>query len=137
MQPTARAFPANAAAAIADPDLQKALGRLKGHFIDKRAQARARLPEFDALRDQAKAIKDHTLGHLDLYLERFEARVQATGGTVHWCRDAAEARQAVLAICRAANARTVTKGKTMIAEEIGLNPFLEANGIQPVETDLG
>ncbi|MEX2647873.1 MAG: LutB/LldF family L-lactate oxidation iron-sulfur protein [Alphaproteobacteria bacterium] len=137
MHSTAHDFPANARAAIADAQLQKALARLKGHFIDKRAQARAKLPEFDALRDQAKAIKDHTLAHLDLYLERFEAKVVETGGMVHWCRDAAEARAVVLGICRAVNARTVTKGKTMIAEEIGLNPFLEANGIQPVETDLG
>ena len=43
----------------------------------------------------------------------------------------------MLEICRAAGARTVTKGKSMIAEEIGLNDFLEANGITPVETDLG
>ena len=137
MTSTARDFPTNAAAAIADPALQKALGRLKGHFIDKRAAARAKLPEFDALRDQAKAIKDHTLAHLDAYLERFEARVVAAGGHVHWCADGAEARATVLDICRQAGARTVTKGKSMIAEEIGLNPFLEANGIEPVEKDLG
>jgi L-lactate dehydrogenase complex protein LldF len=31
----------------------------------------------------------------------------------------------------------VTKGKSMIAEEIGLNAHLEAAGIVPVETDLG
>jgi len=134
---TAHAFPLNAAGAIADPALQKAMGRLKGHFIDKRAAARARLPEFDALRDAAKAIKDHTLAHLDLYLERFEAQVTAAGGHVHWCRDAAEARAAVLAICREHGARIVTKGKSMIGEEIGINPFLEAHGIEPVETDLG
>jgi L-lactate dehydrogenase complex protein LldF len=31
----------------------------------------------------------------------------------------------------------VTKGKSMLTEEIGLNDFLEANNIRPVETDLG
>ena len=61
----------------------------------------------------------------------------AQGGEVHWCRTAAEARDAVLAICRAAGARTVTKGKTMVGEEIAINGHLEANGIKPVETDLG
>ncbi|MSP83633.1 MAG: iron-sulfur cluster-binding protein [Alphaproteobacteria bacterium] len=137
MESSAHAFPANVRHALADPQLQRAMGRLKGHFIDKRAHARARLPEFDALRDQAKAIKDHTLAYLDLYLERFETEVRRSGGHVHWCRDAAEARGVVLGLCREAGARTVTKGKTMIGEEIGLNPFLEANGIRPVETDLG
>ena len=40
-------------------------------------------------------------------------------------------------ICRAANARTVTKGKSMISEELGINDHLERHGITPVETDLG
>ena len=56
---------------------------------------------------------------------------------MHWCSDADEARAAVLEICREAGARTVTKGKSMIAEEIGINDHLEAHGITPVETDLG
>ena len=59
------------------------------------------------------------------------------GGTVHWCQTPAEARSTVLALCREARARTVTKSKSMIAEEMELNPFLEAHGIEPVETDLG
>ncbi len=50
---------------------------------------------------------------------------------------AEEARATVLEICRDADARTVTKGKSMISEEIGLNDHLEAHGISPVETDLG
>ena len=51
------------------------------------------LPEFEALRDQGRDIKNHSLAHLDLYLEAFEAKVVAPGGTVHWARDAAQARQ--------------------------------------------
>jgi len=137
MESTARAFKDNARAAVADPQLRRALGHVKVGFIEKRAKAAARLPEFEALRDAARDIKDHTLAHLDLYLERYEARVKACGGEVHWCRDAAAARDTVLAICRRAGARTVTKGKSMIGEEIGINDHLEANGITPVETDLG
>ncbi len=134
---TSRAFKENARLALADAGLQKALGHIKGGFIEKRAAAAERLPEFDALRDQARDIKDHVLGHLDYYLERFEARVRDGGGQVHWCRDSEAARQAVLAICRRLDAKTVTKGKTMIGEEIALNAFLEEHGIEPVETDLG
>jgi len=112
-------FKNDAAKALADPVLQKNLSRLKGNFLERRQRARESLPEFDTLRDEAKAIKDHTLAHLDLYLEHFEAQVRATGGQVHWARDAAQARAIVLDICRAEGARTVTKGKSMIAEEIG------------------
>ena len=56
---------------------------------------------------------------------------------MHWCADADEARAAVLAICQAAGARTVTKGKSMLSEECGINEHLAAHGITPVETDLG
>ncbi len=136
-QATARRFKDNARRGLADATLQAALAKMKVGFVEKRAAAARRLPEFDALRDASRAIKDHTLAHLDFYLERFEARVREHGGQVHWCRTAAEARAAILEICRSVGARTVTKGKSMIAEEIGLNDFLEKHGITPVETDLG
>ncbi len=137
MQITSPAFKDNARQALADPQLQQALGNVRSGFIDKRRVAVEALPEFDALRDSARAIKDHALQHLDLYLETYEAKVQASGGHVHWAETAADAREIILKICRSAGARTVTKGKSMITEEIALNEFLEENGIRPVETDLG
>lgn len=137
MQITSPAFKQNAHDALADAQLQKALGNVRSGFIDKRRKAADRLPEFDALRDEARRIKDHTLAHLDLYLEAYERKVTASGGHVHWAETAEDARNIVLDICRAAKARTVTKGKSMITEEIALNDFLQKNGIRPVETDLG
>ena len=134
---TSPQFKDNARRALADAPLQSALAKVKRGFIDKRAAAVAALPEFEALRDAARDIKDHTLAHLDLYLEAYEAKVTASGGQVHFARTAEEAREIILGICREAGARTVTKGKSMIAEEIGLNAHLEAAGITPVETDLG
>jgi L-lactate dehydrogenase complex protein LldF len=137
MQPTSRSFKENAHQALANANLQKALEMMRTGFPGRRAASIARLPEFDALREQGKAIKDHVLDHLDVYLETFERNVAAQGGKVHWCRTPQEARETVLAICRGLAAKTVTKGKTMIAEEIALNDYLEANGISPIETDLG
>lgn len=134
---TSPRFKENAARALADPGLQKALGTAKGAFLQRRAAAVAALPEFEQLRDIGRDIKNHALAHLDFYLETYAANVERAGGTVHWCSTAEEARAAVLAICQAAGARTVTKGKSMISEEINLNAHLEANGITPVETDLG
>jgi len=137
MQITSPAFKQNSRAALADTQLQRALGNVRAGFIDKRRKAIDALPEFDALRDSARAIKNHVLENLDLYLETYERKVIETGGTVHWAETAEDARRIALEICRAAGARTVTKGKSMITEEIGLNDFLEAEGIRPVETDLG
>ena len=137
MEPQSHAFKDNARRALGDAQLQRALGNVKDGFIRKRARAAADLPEFEALRDAARDMKDHVLAHLDLYLERFEARVKAQGGRVHWCATAEDAQRTVLEICRTHDVRTATKGKSMVAEEIGLNEALEAGGVTPVETDLG
>jgi L-lactate dehydrogenase complex protein LldF len=134
---TSPRFKENVEAALADAQLQRAVRDAGGGFVERRTNAAGRLPEFDALRDRARDIKDHTLAHLDLYLEAYEQRVTAQGGHVHYAVDAAQARAIVLDLCHRLGARTVTKGKSMVSEEIGLNQFLETNGITPVETDLG
>jgi L-lactate dehydrogenase complex protein LldF len=134
---TSPSFKENARVALADPQLQSALHGIETGIVDRRRAIVAKLPEFDALRDSARDIKNHTLAHLDLYLEQFEERCTAAGGHVHYAVTAEEARAKVLEICRETNAKLVTKGKSMIGEEIAINDFLEQNGIVPVETDLG
>ena len=123
--------------ALADPQLQQALETLQTNFSGNRQAAIDRLPEFDALRDRARAIKDRTLADLDYYLEAYEAAATAAGAQVHWARGADEAKTLIADLCRKAGARTVVKAKSMIGEEIGLNPHLEAMGLDIVETDLG
>ncbi len=137
MQVSSHDFKARADKALHDPNLRQALSAMEKGFVSKRQAAVRDLPEFDALRDRAVEIKNHVLENLDHYLERFETQVLAQGGKVHWCASPKEARETILALLRTVEARTCTKGKSMIAEEIALNPFLAANGIEPVETDLG
>jgi L-lactate dehydrogenase complex protein LldF len=130
-------FSTASAAALADAGLQKALLNVKRGFVDKRAEARARLPEFDRLREEARAIKDHTLAHLDLYLQAYEHKVIESGGIVHYAPSAADACAVILKLCREADAKLVAKGKSMVSEEIGLNAHLQEARISVVETDLG
>lgn len=137
MESTARSFVNNAHHAIEDVKLQAALARFPDGFPVKRRLAMDRLPEFDALRDDAREIKNHVLDHLDFYLERFEAKVVERGGHVHWCADADEARETLIRICREEGATSITKAKSMIGEELGVNDCLEQAGFRPVETDLG
>ncbi len=137
MHSTSPAFKKNAHDALADKQLQQALGNVRAGFIDKRTQAAERLPEFEALRDSARDIKNHVLAHLDLYLEHYETKVREAGGHVHFARTAEEACATIVEICKAQGARTVTKGKSMVSEEIGLNAAIEAAGMEAVETDLG
>ena len=134
---TSPAFKENAHNALADTQLQKALGNVRMNFIGKRAAAADRLPEFEALRNQARDIRDHVLRYLDVYLEIYERNVIAAGGHVHWARTADEACKIIVDIAKARDAKTVAKGKSMVSEEIGLNAALERAGVKAVETDLG
>ncbi len=137
LHPTTPEFKENAHRALGDAELQKALGHVRQNFIDKRKAAADRLPEFEALRDAAADLKDHVLAHLDLYLETYETRVRASGGHVHFARNSVEACRTIVDICKSHGARSVTKGKSMVSEEIGLNAAIEAAGMVAVETDLG
>ena len=134
--PTSNHFKENAHDALHDARLQRAMPYAR-NFIGRRAAAVERLPEFEALRDSARDIKNHTLAHLDLYLEAYERKVVQSGGVVHYALTGAEACEIFLDLCATHGAKAVTKGKSMISEEIGLNSALEAAGIEPIETDLG
>ncbi len=137
MQINSPDFKQRAHDALDNAPLQRALGNLRDGFPVKRAAAVARMPEFETLRNEARDLKNHTLSHLDLYLEQYETNVVKNGGQVHWARDSDDACKQILDICRKTDAKTVTKGKSMVSEEINLNDYLEANGVKPVETDLG
>ncbi len=134
---TSPRFKENARRALDDAQLQKALLNVRANFIARRAAAAQALPEFEALRDQARDLRDHALAHLDVYLEIYERNVRAAGGHVHWARTAEEACRIVVEIAQACGAKTVAKGKSMVSEEIGLNAALERAGVRAVETDLG
>ena len=134
---TSPQFKDNARHALTDTELQSALRFVEVNFIARRKEVANKLPEFEALRDSARDIKNHTLAHLDLYLENYEKRVTEQGGHVHYAVTADDACRIALDLCRKLGAKTVTRGKSMIGEEIGINAYLEANGVTPVETDLG
>ena len=103
----------------------------------KRDRMSRTLPEWEQLREMASAIKKHTLSHLDEYLEKFSENAQRNGVIVHWAADAEEFNGIVLDILKSHNVRKLVKSKSMLTEECEMNPYLEAHGINVVETDLG
>lgn len=133
----ANAFTKGVHTALEDENLQSALANLKEGFQVKRAHAFEKLHDWEGLRRAGAAIRENALARLPELLERFESNVRSAGGHIHWARDAREAREIIAALLKERNAKSVTKGKSMVAEEIELNPYLEAQGITPVETDLG
>jgi L-lactate dehydrogenase complex protein LldF len=88
-------------------------------------------------RERAKNIKWRSLETLDQQLERFEQAFTRNGGKLIWAEDGAGALREILAICKAKQCKAVVKSKSMVTEEIHLNKFLEENGIESLETDLG
>jgi L-lactate dehydrogenase complex protein LldF len=130
-------FTGATAQALANVPLQAALVRLTDTLMAGNRRGYAALADSGALRDHAKRIKEHTLAHLDRYLEQLESSVQKLGGTVHWAATAEDARRIVVDIARQQGCRHAVKSKSMTSEEIHLNPALERAGIEVTETDFG
>jgi L-lactate dehydrogenase complex protein LldF len=129
-------FPVAARAALADTQLRRNLGKATRTIRAKRAAVVAELPDWEELRAAGEAIKQHTMAHLDRYLEDLESRVTGNGGTVHWARDANEANRIVTGLVRDTGAAEVVKVKSIVTDEIGLNEALASAGIAAHETDL-
>jgi L-lactate dehydrogenase complex protein LldF len=129
-------FPHAADRALADGQLRRNLAFATAVIRDKRARAVAELDDWEQLRAAGKAIKDHTLAHLDTYLTLLEQRVTDAGGQVHWASGAEQANEIVARLVRAAGADQVVKVKSMTTQETGLNEALAADRITALETDL-
>ncbi len=132
-------FDENIHQTLADPKLQLAIYTATGRLIEKRRKAitPAVCPDYQELRNQANAVKRHTVDHLDHYLEEFERNVAAHGGRVIFCRDAPEVADFVLGIAKERRAELIVKSKSMTTEEVDLNERLEHHHLESVETDLG
>ena len=130
-------FGENAKAALADTHLRGALKNATSLFGERRNEAAASLPNWEALRTQARAIKDEALSHLDRYLEEFARNAEHRGAKIHRARDGAAANAIICKLATEHRARVIVKSKSMTTEEIHLNTALEAAGMQVVETDLG
>ena len=104
---------------------------------NKRDVARSFVPEWEELRSLGSQIKAHTLSRLPDYLEQFEKNATANGARVHWARDADEHNEIVHGILREHRVTRVVKSKSMLTEECHLNEYLEEQGIEIVDTDLG
>ena len=108
------------------------------YFVrEKRDRMAQGVPEWEALREMASRMKRHTISRLGYYLEMFERHATANGVHVHWAKDAEEHNRIVYEIIQKHGGKRLVKSKSMLAEECGLTPYLEARGVEAVESDLG
>jgi L-lactate dehydrogenase complex protein LldF len=126
-----------AARFIADEAHESTHDRLVWGMRHNRDMAVAGVPEWEELRELASRIKEHTLAHLDRYLEEFEANATKLGTHVHWARDSEEHNAVVYEILHAHGVKSLTKSKSMLQEECGMTPYLQKRGIEVTESDLG
>lgn len=132
----------------ADPFAEAVQGALKDRYsckfldgmyskVKERLKSMESFPDPDAARQLGSSIRAEAVVRLPELLEEFEKNATARGATVIWARDAAEANQFIVELARKNNIAYVTKGKSMVSEELGLNAALVQNGIEVFETDLG
>jgi L-lactate dehydrogenase complex protein LldF len=107
------------------------------HVRHKRDLAKNSVDHWELLRERASSIKEHTLANLREYLLEFERNALGNGWQVHWATDAVEHNRIILDILNRKGIDQVVKSKSMLTEECGLNGFLEKNGIEIIDTDLG
>ena len=115
----------------------EAVGANTRGFNQGRYDSVAKLEDYDALKDEAREIKEDAISRLPQLIEQLEATVEDNGGTVYLAEDAADANRYIAEVCAETDADRLVKSKSMTSEEIEVNEHLEADGVDVVETDLG
>lgn len=131
------AFDERAVEALQDPDIQRAVPPAQERLQSVRGKAVEELGNWEEWRDLGEIIRSHTIENLDYYLNELSENVAKRGGHVYFAETAEEANRYIDEVIRKKQAKKVVKSKSMVTEEIGLNPVLEKAGCEVVETDLG
>lgn len=137
MEKTEVTFQAKSAVKAQDLDHRRKINYNMRQYDEAFLRGKTQFEDIMTARERAKNVKWRAIENLDKYLEEFESILTKRGGHVIWAEDATQAQEEILKICRAKNARTVIKSKSMVTEEIHLNEFLAKQGIEAVESDLG
>src|SRR5580700_8493382 len=118
-------------------DIESAAVRRNTQLFNRsRYRTVAEFPDYDALKDQTRRIKEKSIESLSELLQTLKCSVRSHGGHVCVASSAEDACRYILDVCRWRGAKLVVKGKSITSEEIRLNPVLEAEGIEVVESDL-
>ncbi|MFP4658117.1 MAG: L-lactate dehydrogenase (quinone) large subunit LdhH [Desulfonatronovibrionaceae bacterium] len=115
---------------------RRALDRFVRSYRESRQQAFAGYDLAGLVREIAES-RDASIAAMDELYAEFERNAKKAGARVHLAGNAREANEIILEIARENSCSRVVKSKSMTAEEIMLNPFLEEHGLTVTETDLG
>jgi L-lactate dehydrogenase complex protein LldF len=115
--------------------MSSAQDRLRGKKLDASVRD-GQIGDWEAWRKAGEEIRSHTLENLDVYLDQLSENFAAKGGHVFFAETAEEANEYIREVARKKKAKNITKSKSMVTEEIGLNDALEEIGCRVHETDL-
>ncbi|HEY4150167.1 MAG TPA: LutB/LldF family L-lactate oxidation iron-sulfur protein [Chitinophagaceae bacterium] len=137
MSESASTFIARSTVRAADLEHRRKINFNIGRYNASVPAGKHQFADLETARERAKNIKWRALETLDQQLEAFESAFTKRGGKVLWAEDTAQALAEIKKICIEKNCKTIVKSKSMVTEELKLNHFLEEQGIESVETDLG
>lgn len=137
MTDTAASFIAKSTVKAADLEHRRKINFNIGKYNAVVPIGKQQFTDVMQVRERAKNTKWEAVEHLDQYLLEFEKKITARGAKVIWAENSEQALDTIGAICKERNCKTLVKSKSMVTEEIHLNDYLEKNGIESVETDLG
>ena len=137
MKETSSDFIAKSTIRAADKEHRRKINFNIGRYNAVVPQGKQQFADVHLARERAKNIKWKAIETLDKQLEQFESMIMKRGAKVIWAEDGQQALDAIQKICEEKKCKTIVKSKSMVTEEIHLNDFLEKNGIESVETDLG
>lgn len=122
---------------INDSFMRGAVSSAQGRFRTRKQDAAEELGNWEEWRKHGEEIRQHTLEHLDYYLELLSENVSKRGGHVFFAQTAEEANEYITNVIKKKNAKKIVKSKSMVTEEISLNHALMDVGCEVVESDLG
>jgi len=137
MSEHSQSFIAKSADKTADREHRRKINFNIGRYNAVVPKGKEQFINVNLAREKAKNIKWKAIENLDKMLESFEAKITKRGAKVIWAEDAKQALEEIGKICAEKNCKTLVKSKSMVTEEIHLNKFLQEQGIESIETDLG
>jgi L-lactate dehydrogenase complex protein LldF len=137
MSEHSQSFIAKSAAKAADKEHRRKINFNIGRYNAVVPKGKEQFSNVNLAREKAKNIKWKAIENLDKMLESFESKITKRGAKVIWAENAKQALEEIGKICAEKNCKTLVKSKSMVTEEIHLNKFLEEQGIESIETDLG
>ncbi|SET04385.1 LutB/LldF family L-lactate oxidation iron-sulfur protein [Paenibacillus sp. NFR01] len=137
LQTDKREFSERTTEGIGNVFMRNAVSSAQDSLKTRRLTAASSLGDWEQWRLLGQSIRQHTLKHLDYYLNQLADNVERKGGHIYFAATKEEASSYIRDVIVRKNARKIVKSKSMVTEEIEMNKVLIEAGCELVETDLG